>query len=409
MIDQQCLLERFLRYVKIDTTANPHTDRYPSCEGQLVLGRLLVEELAAMGLAASQDEFGIVSATIPGNVAAEVPVVALNSHLDTSPETTGANIQPQVVVDYDGRDIVLGDSGLEITVKENPELADLVGTTIVTTDGTTLLGGDDKAGIAIIMQVAETLQRHPELPHGTVRLLFTCDEEIGRGVQHVDLSALAADVCYTLDGGGHGEIDVETFSADCATVTVHGTNIHPSIAKDRMVNSLRGMAQFVYRLPHKAMAPEVTAGREGFLHPYDLTGGVEKSVLKVLLRAFDTDELAEQADRLRKIAAEVEQEVPGCRVELDIVKQYRNLGDGLKQEPRAVAHAITAHERLGRPYKCTSIRGGTDGSQLTELGLPTPNLSSGQHNPHSPREFACVDEMAAACEVVVELLKVWAE
>ncbi len=407
MIDQQKLLQRFLRYVKLDTTADPNNEDYPSSKGQLELGRLLVEELQQLGLSATQDEYGIVLATVPGNVDG-APVVALNSHVDTSPETTGANVQPNVIENYDGQDIPLGSSGISITRDENPELAELVGKTLITTDGTTLLGGDDKAGVAIIMQVVETLLANPSLPHGDVRVLFTCDEEIGLGVKHVDVEALNADVCYTLDGGGRGDIDSETFSADGAVVTVEGINIHPSIAKDRMVNSLRGVAEFIARLPSDRLAPEVTEGREGFLHPYDLAGGVDRSELKVLLRDFETDRLPAQAELLKTIATEVEQAVPGCRVNVEVKKQYRNLGDGLKKEPRAIAFAEEAHKRLGRPYKLGSIRGGTDGSQLTELGLPTPNLSSGQHNPHSPREFACLDEMTEACEVVVELLKVWA-
>jgi tripeptide aminopeptidase len=338
-----------------------------------------------------------------------VPVVALNSHVDTSPETTGANVNPQVIESHDGGAISLGDSGLCITKEENPELADLVGKTLITTDGKTLLGGDDKAGIAIIMQAAETLRNEQTIPHGDVRILFTCDEEIGRGVQHVDLDSLNADVCYTLDGGGHGDIDVETFSADGATVTFHGTNIHPSIAKGRMVNSVRAAAEFIARMPRDSMAPEATEGREGFLHPYDLSGGVDETVLHVLLRDFDAAKLSNQAEILRKIASEVEKEVPGARVEVKVDKQYRNLGDGLTKEPRAIKFAEEAHKRLGKPWKCAIIRGGTDGSRFTELGLPTPNLSSGQHNPHSPKEFACLDEMVEASEVVVELLKIWAE
>jgi len=407
MIDQQTLLQRFLRYVKIDTTANPDTDLYPSSNGQFTLGKLLATELQELGLQASQDEYGIVLATLPGNTPG-APVVALNSHVDTSPETSGADVQPNVIEAYTGGDIALGDSGLSITEQQNPELKELVGKTLITTDGTTLLGGDDKAGLAIIMQVVATLQADPSIPHGDVRILFTCDEEIGRGIKHVDVEKLKADVCYTLDGGGQGDVDVETFSADGATVTVHGTNIHPSIAKDRMVNSLRGMAEFINRLPAN-MAPETTDHRDGFLHPYDLTGAVDKSVLKVLLRDFDTDNLANQADLLRKVAGEVERVVPGCRVEVEVAKQYRNLGDGLKKETRAIEFVEQAYQRLGRTCNRTIVRGGTDGSQLTELGLPTPNLSSGQHNPHSPREFACLDEMVDACEVVVELLQVWAK
>ena len=407
MIDQQKLLQRFLRYVQVDTTADPNNDDYPSSSGQLELGRILKEELEAMGLAATQDEHGIVISTLPGNVDG-APVVALNSHVDTSPETTGANVKPNVIENYDGKEISLGLSGLKITFDGNPELHDLVGKTLITTDGTTLLGGDDKAGVAIIMQAVETLLADPSIPHGDVRILFTCDEEIGMGVKHVDVEKLNADVCYTLDGGGAGDIDAETFSADGALVTVEGVNIHPSIAKDRMVNSLRGVAEFISRLPSDKLAPEVTEGREGFLHPYDLTGAVDKSVLKVLLRDFETPNLVGLADLLHKVAKDVEAAVPGCRVNVDVTKQYRNLGDGLEKEPRAITFAEEAHKRLGKTYRLGSIRGGTDGSRLTELGLPTPNLSSGQHNPHSPCEFACLDEMVEASEVVVELLKVWA-
>ncbi len=408
MIDRQSLLARFLRYVRIESTAVDGLERYPSSDGQLTMGKLLVEELQAIGIDAKQDQYGIVVATLPGNVP-NAPVVALNSHVDTSPETSGANVQPNVIEQYDGKDIALGTSGISITLAENPELKELVGKTIITTDGTTLLGGDDKAGIAIIMEVAATLKKNPSIPRGDLRILFTCDEEIGRGVNHVDVEALAADVCYTLDGGGAGDIDTETFSADGAVVTVRGTNIHPSIAKDRMVNSVKGMAEFLTRLPKDKLAPEVTDGRDGFLHPYELTSAVDQSVAKILIRDFETANLEKHAQVLHEIGREVEETIPGCKVEIEVKTQYRNLGDGLKKEPRAVAFAEEAHRRLGKPFRLNAIRGGTDGSRLTELGLPTPNLSSGQHNPHSPREFACLDEMHEACEVVVELLKVWAE
>lgn len=407
MIDQQRLLDRFLRYVRIDSTAVTDVDRYPSSDGQLQMGKLLVQELKDMGIDAQQDEHGIVLATVPGNVPG-APVVALNSHVDTSPETTGKDVQPNVIEAYNGQDIPLGQSGISITLAENPELKDLVGKTLITTDGTTLLGGDDKAGVAIIMQVVATLLENPDISHGDVRILFTCDEEIGLGVKHVDVDALQADVCYTLDGGGAGDIDTETFSADGATVTIYGTNIHPSIAKDRMVNSIKAMAEFLVRLPKDKLAPECTEGREGFVHPYELKAAVDKSEAKILLRDFETANLARHAEVLREIGREVEAAVPGCRVEIEVSRQYRNLGDGLNQEPRAVAFAEEAHRQLGKPFRLNAIRGGTDGSQLTERGLPTPNLSSGQHNPHSPREFACLDEMVEACEVVVELLKTWA-
>jgi tripeptide aminopeptidase len=410
-MNQQRLLERFLDYVRIDTTADDAAESYPSCSGQWVLGELLVDQLLAIGLAdVRQDEHGLVWATIPSNATGEKPVVVLNAHLDTSPETSGAGVVPQVIRDYRGGDIVLpGDAKQVISVADNPELDHLHGCTLVTSDGTTLLGGDDKAGIAIIVEVAAHLMEHPEIPRPTVRILFTCDEEIGRGVRHVDLDQLGATACYTLDGGGAGDIDVETFSADLATVTVRGVNIHPSIAKGRMVNALRAAGEFVARLPRQELSPETTEGREGFIPPYTIEGGVGQTTVKVLLRDFDTANLTTQADLLRETAAQVEGLFPGAEIDVQVRPQYRNLGDGLAAEPRAAKFAVAAHERLGRTANLSRIRGGTDGAMLTERGLPTPNLSSGQHNPHSPLEWACLDEMVQAAEVVVELLKIWAE
>ncbi len=410
-MNRERLLERFLRYVKVDTTAVPDAGKYPSSPGQLTLGKMLVEELLEMGLTdARQDEHGLITATVPATNGRSSPVVAFNSHLDTSPETTGENVRPQVIRDYQGGDIVLpGDTSQVIRAADNPELNDRHGATLVTTDGTTLLGGDDKAGVAVIMETAAYLAEHTDIQHGPVKVLFTCDEEIGHGVDYVDLKRLNADVCYTLDGGGANEIDVETFSADHAVVTVHGVNIHPSIAKGRMINAVRAAAEFVARLPRDRMSPETTSDREGFLHPYDVTGGVAKVSMKILLRDFDTAALAEQADFLRKTSSDVERAFPGVRVEVNVQRQYRNLADGLKREPRAVALAQEAHRRLGREAKLTIVRGGTDGSQLTEKGLPTPNLSTGQHNPHSPLEWACLDEMVAAAEVLVQLVQLWSE
>ncbi len=405
------LLQRFLRYVQIDTTARDDVDDYPSSPGQLELGKILVQELQEMGLAdAHQDDHGLIYATVPATTDRNVPTVAFNSHLDTSPETTGAGVKPQVIHDYQGGDLVLpGDSSQVIRADENPELASLHGSTLITTDGTTLLGGDDKGGVAVIMETAAYLVEHPDLVHGPVRVLFTCDEEIGRGVDHVDLKKLAADVCYTLDGQGANEIDVETFSADLATITFRGVNIHPSIAKGQMINSIRAAGAFVARLPRDAMAPEVTDQREGFLHPYQIGGGVAESKVKVLLRDFDTGALAVQADLLRDTAREIEKQHPGISASVEIRKQYRNIADGLRDDPRSVEFAKAAHQRLGRDAELTIVRGGTDGSQLTELGLPTPNLSTGQHKIHSPLEWACLDEMVQAAEVLVEIAKVWAE
>jgi tripeptide aminopeptidase len=411
MIDVERLLNRFLRYVQIDSTAREDAGCYPSSPGQLEMGRLLVEELKAIGLKdAAQDEHGIVTATIPATVKRAVPTIALNAHVDTSPETSGAGIKPQVVRNYQGQDLVLpGDTTKVVRVADNSELRDLTGRTLITTDGTTLLGADDKAGVAVIVELAASLQENQSIPHGTVRVLFTCDEEIGHGVDHVDLKKLGAVAAYTLDGRAADEIDVETFSADLAMITVGGVNIHPSIGKGRLVNALRVAADFLSRLPRNQLSPETTDEREGFLHTYAISGGVGEVTLRVLLRDFDTAKLAEHAQRLRQAAAESTKQFPGSTIDVRIVKQYRNMADGLAKEPRAVEYAKRAHERLSRTPKLTIIRGGTDGSRFTELGLPTPNLSTGQHNPHSVLECACLEEMRQAAEVLVELVQCWAE
>jgi len=408
-MNKQRLLDRFLQYVKIDTTAVDESGNYPSSPGQMEIGKLLVQQMTEMGIAdASQDQWGIVYGTIPGNVEG-APVVAFNSHVDTSPETTGKDVKPNVIENFDGNDVVLsGDPTKVITAATCSELPGAKGKTIITTDGTTLLGGDDKAGVAIIMELANHLLENPDVERGDVRIFFTCDEEIGHGVDHVDIEKVNATVCYNFDGGGQGDIDEETFSADMAVVTFAGVNTHPAYGKDKMINASKAAGHFLAKLPVE-LSPECTDGRDGFLHPYVLEGGVAQASIKILIRDFDTSKLAEHADILRTTAAEVEKQCPGTSVEIEIVEQYRNMADGLVNEPRAVQYAVEAHERLGRPCKKTIVRGGTDGSRLTELGLPTPNLSSGQHNIHSPLEWACLDEMFAAVEVGVEIVKRWAE
>lgn len=408
IIRQDRLLKRFLRYVRVDTTANPSAKSYPSSPGQRALGKMLLDELVGMGLIAEQDEFGLVYTTIPANGAEHAPVIAFNSHLDTSPETSGANVNPQVHHNYQGGDIPLpGDSSKVIRVADNSDLAQLIGKTIITTDGTTLLGADDKAGIAVMMELAATLLENPGIPHGEIRLLFTCDEEIGRGVDHVNFEKLAAHVAYTLDGGGTNEIDIETFSADLATIIFRGVNIHPAIAKGKMVNSIRAASEFISRLPRNVLSPEVTSERQGFLHPYTIEGGVAETKVLVLLRDFDTSKLELQASLLKTIAHQVELDFPGLSIEVKIQPQYRNLGDGLAKEPRAIKLAELAHRNLGRIPKLTIIRGGTDGAHLTAKGLPTPNLSTGEHNLHSPLEWTCLEEMVAAVEVCIELARLW--
>jgi tripeptide aminopeptidase len=405
------LLDRFCRYVRVESQANEAATTYPSSPGQLVLGKMLAEELRALGLRdAEQDAHGIVMATIPASSPRPAPTIAWIAHVDTSPETTGKDVKPQVHANYDGRDLILpGDPKQILRVADNPELAHLKGKTIITTDGTTLLGADDKAGVAVIMEATAQLLARPEIPHGPIRVCFTCDEEIGHGVDHLDLKKLGARVAYTLDGGGAGEIDGETFSADLAVVTVRGVNIHPAVAKGRMVNAVRLAGMFLERLPRSVLSPETTDGREGFLHPYRIEGGVAEVALRIILRDFDTAKLADRAAVLRQVAATVTAEYPLAGIDVKVTPQYRNLADGLAKEPRAMALAQEAMRRAGLDPKVTIVRGGTDGSRLTELGLPTPNLSTGEHNPHSPLEWTCLEEMETAVAVLLQLAKVWGE
>jgi tripeptide aminopeptidase len=405
------LLDRFCRYVRIDTQADEAATTYPSSVGQLELGRLLVGELLELGLRdAAQDAHGIVMATVPATASRRVPTVAWIAHVDTSPETTGKNVKPVLHRNYAGGDLTLpGDPSRVIRVADNPELTGLHGRTLITTDGTTLLGADDKAGVAVIMEAAGHLAAHPEIPHGPIRVCFTCDEEIGHGVDHLDLKKLGAHVAYTLDGSGAGEIDNETFSADLAVVTVKGVNIHPMIARGRMVNAVRLAGMLLDRLPRQVLAPETTAERDGFLHPYRIEGGVAEVTMRVLLRDFDTPKLRDREQLLRQAAATVVAEYPRASIDVQVTPQYRNMAEGLGKEPRAVPFAEEAMRRAGLEPKRTIVRGGTDGSRLTEMGLPTPNLSTGEHNPHSPLEWTCLEEMQIAAAVLIELARVWGE
>jgi|SRR6185312_9689207 len=404
------LLDRFLRYVRIDTKADENSTTYPSSPGQLVLGKLLRDELRALGLAdARQDEYGLVFATIPGNVPG-APTIAFNSHVDTNPENSGKDVNPQIIRNYPGGDIVLPkDPTQVIRIAENPELNAAIGKTVITTDGTTLLGADDKAGLAVIMEMARTLVENPAIRHGPVKIVFTCDEEIGKGVLHLEPAQLGAVAAYTLDGMASGEIEDETFSADAARVTIRGVNIHPSIAKGRMTNAIRLAGAFLDRLPKRTLSPETTDGRQGFIHPLTMEGGVAEVNINFILRDFDTANLAVEAEILREIGRQIEREYPEAKVLVETRKQYRNMRDGIAKEPRAVKFAEVATRRAGLEPKFKIIRGGTDGAQLTEKGLPTPNLSTGEHNPHSPLEWTCLEEMVAAVRVLVELVQVWAE
>ncbi len=402
------LLQRFCRYVQVETTASENSNTYPSTPSQLELGRLLADELRALKLEDVQmSEHGIVTATIPAT-APGAPTIAWVSHVDTSPEYTAKGVKPIVHKNYNGQDITLpGDPSKVIRVAEAEGLADCKGKTVITTDGTTLLGADDKAGVAVIMETADRLMADRSIPHGPIRVCYTCDEEIGHGTDHIDLKQLGAHVAYTLDGEGQGYVENETFSADLATVTITGVNIHPGYGKERMVNAVRVAGQFLSRLPWHTLAPERTCGREPFLHPYVIEGGVPETKIRILLRSFETADLARQADLLRQIAAGLQTEHPRLRIHVEIKEQYRNMIEGLKKEPRAVDLAVKAIRAVGLEPKMSSIRGGTDGSRLTEKGLPTPNLSTGMHNFHSPLEWACLEEMETAVRVLIELAKLW--
>jgi tripeptide aminopeptidase len=402
------LLNRFLRYVKVETTSVEETDKYPSSEGQLELGKMLAAEMETLGLEdVGVDRHGIVMGTLPGNVA-KAPTIAWLAHMDTSPEASGKNVKPLVHKKYSGKDIVLpGDKSKVIKPAETKGMADLKGKTLITSDGTTLLGADDKAGIACILTAAARLMAERKVRHGPIRLVFTCDEEVGRGCDKVDIKKIDATAAYTLDGEGEGGIENETFSANLATVSITGKNIHPGFATDVMINAIRLAGLFITRLPWQTLSPEKTRGRDGFLHPYVIEGGVAEARIKILLRSFKTDELKEQARILKNIAATILAEHPGAGIEVKVKKQYRNMIEHLEREPRAVKLAARAIRAAGLEPVFESIRGGTDGSRLSEMGLPTPNLSVGMHNFHSPLEFACLEQMESAVSVLVELAKLW--
>ena len=406
-INSSRLLERFLRYVQVGTAADADSTTYPSSAGQLELGRLLVEELKAMSAEdVHQDEHGLVWATIPATVPGPLPTILFNAHLDTSPEAPGDNVKPQVIERYAGGDITLP-VGNAITTKDCPALLSMIGHCLVTTDGTTLLGGDDKAGVAAIMELAHHLIEYPSLPHGPIRILFTCDEEIGNGTGHVDMTKTGAVAAYTLDGSGSGEIENENFSADQLIVRAIGHNIHPAIAKGRMVNASRALAALIAQLPTESCSPETTEGREGFLHPYHISGGVGEAEVRILLRDFDTSKLDDHSSIVARAAAAIESQMPGLKFEIKRSRQYRNMSDSLKRHPQVAQLAVDAFAKLGIECKLGSIRGGTDGAMFSEKNLPTPNLSVGQHNIHSVLEFASLTEMTTAVAHAVELVQLW--
>jgi len=403
--------ERFLRYVAIDTQSNPASSSCPSTEKQKDLGRLLARELQAMGLSdAHLDEHGYVYATIPANSDKQVPVICFCSHMDTSPDCTGTNVKPQLVRNYRGGDIVLpADPTQIIRAADHPALADQLGNDIITTDGTTLLGADNKAGIAEIMDAAQFLMQNPQIRHGAIRILFTPDEEIGRGVDKVDLKKLGADAAYTIDGETVGNLEDETFSADGVTITVEGVSTHPGFAKGKMEHAIKIAAAIVDRLPRDTCSPETTEGREGFLHPISISGTLETSTLGLIVRDFTDTGVQEKELLLESIVREVMRDYPHSTYRLDIKQQYRNMKQVIDAHPEIVDNAIEAIRRAGVTPVRTSIRGGTDGSRLSFMGVPCPNIFAGEHAFHSRLEWVSVQDMEKAVQTIVHLAMIWEE
>jgi tripeptide aminopeptidase len=402
-------LERLLRYVQIDTQSDPHSAASPTTEKQKDLGRLLVAELHALGLNdAELDSYGYVYATLPATTDREVPVICWCSHMDTSPEAPGADVQPIVHRNYDGGLIHLPYEGIVLDPAEHPDLKDQVGSAIVTADGRTLLGADNKAGIAEIMAAVEWLVAHPEVAHGTIKILFTPDEEVGRGTAHVDLTRLGADFAYTVDGERRGTLEDETFSADGALLTLTGVNTHPGFAKGKMANALKGAGAVLARLEHD-WSPEGTDGTDGFVHPYEVKGSVESAQIHFILRSFRSADLDVYAERLRSLTAEVCSERPGLNFTLEVREQYRSMKEVLDRHPKVVEHAETAMRRAGLNPERGRIRGGTDGSQLSFMGLPTINIFAGEHAFHSRYEWVSEADLEYAVQTLIELAQVWAE
>lgn len=404
--------DRFLRYVTFDTQSNEPSQSYPSTSTQLLLLQRLVDELLAIGIAdAAIDDYGYVMATIPATIAKpDIPVIGFLAHVDTSPEVSGADVRPIVHANYDGRDLALPDDPETVLrLAENPDLERQMGHDIITASGRTLLGGDDKAGVAEIMAAAEYLMAHLEVPHGPIRIGFTPDEEIGRGTLHFDVQKFGARYAYTLDGGERGDLEVENFCASAMTLSFKGFNTHPGYAKNRMVSAVKLAAEFVHRLPPNALSPETTEGYQGYVHPHFVQASVEHAIVKMLIRDFAISAVADKAQLLSELAREVVRPYPAASVEVHLEESYRNMKEILDQHPAVVAHAREAIRRAGLEPRLRQIRGGTDGARLSFMGLPTPNLFAGEHNLHSQLEWVSAQDMDKAVEVIVELARIWAE
>ncbi|MDP4217102.1 MAG: peptidase T [Bacteroidota bacterium] len=403
--------ERFIRYAQIDTQSDPDSKSYPSTDKQKDFGRLLVRELHEIGITdAGLDEFGYVFATVPANTNKQVPVICFCAHVDTSPDCSGKDVKPIIHRDYDGGNLEFPDDPrLTLSPNEHPYLQTKRGEDIITASGTTLLGADDKAGIAVIMDMANYLMTHPECRHGRIRILFTPDEEIGRGVDKLDLARLGADFAYTLDAGERGSFEEETFSADGVRIVFHGVSTHPGYAKDKLVNALKVAAAFLDSLPKDEWSPETTEGRYGFVHPVRLSGGSEKASLELIVRDFVTARLAAYEEHLRNKLVDALAAFPGATADFEVTEQYRNMKEVLDNYPQVSQYAEEAIGRAGVPVRRSSARGGTDGSRLSFMGLPCPNLFTGEMAFHGRQEFVSIQDMQKSVETIVHLAMIWEE
>lgn len=400
-----------MRYVQIDTQSDPQSAAYPTTEKQKDLSRLLVQELLAMGVKdAEMDEFGYVYATIPATTGRNVPVLCYCAHVDTAPDCSGTGVKPLLHKNYQGQDIVLPDDPTQVLrVADFPYLKNLVGHDLITASGTTLLGSDDKAGVAEIMDAAHFLMKHPEIKHGAIRLLFTPDEEVGKGTARVNMEKLGARYGYTLDGGEAGSLEDETFSADGVRLVIHGVSAHPGYAKGKMVNALKIAGEILAALPKDRLCPEATEGKQGFIHPVHMEGIAEKCTIDFIIRDFDTPGLQKKEDFLRTLVEEHLRTYPRARFDFTVTEQYRNMKEVLDHHPQVVDYARRAIERAGLNVKVESIRGGTDGSRLSFMGLPCPNLFAGEQGIHSKLEHISVQDMNKAVETLVHLAMIWEE
>ncbi|MGZ8560465.1 MAG: peptidase T [Flavisolibacter sp.] len=403
--------ERFMRYVQIDTQSDPLSSSHPTTEKQKDLSKLLVEELKEMGIAdAHMDHYGYVYATIPSNSLKPVPVICFCAHVDTAPDASGAGVKPILHNNYQGQDIALpDDTKLVLSKKDFPYLEKLLGHDIITASGTTLLGSDDKAGVAEIMDAAHFLMTHTDVKHGTIKILFTPDEEVGKGTANADLEKLGADYGYTLDGGEAGSLEDETFSADGVQLVIHGVITHPGYAKNKMMNALKIAADVLAALPKDKLSPETTEGKQGFIHPVRIDGIAEKATIDFIIRDFVTAGLQEKENLLKEIAEQVMKQYPGASYEFLVTEQYRNMKEVLDKHPQVVDYAKEAISRTGLSLKMESIRGGTDGSRLSFMGLPCPNLFAGEQAIHSKLEYISVQDMNKAVETIVHLASIWEE